>query len=61
MYNPVNSAEMATTKYILLIFESAIVLDRIKVITIISVMIIRDMKLGKKGSASRVILFLFIT
>ena len=61
MYNPVNSVERDTTKYILLILESAIALDKIKVAIMIRVMIISDMKFGKKGSASRVILFLFIT
>jgi len=60
IYKPVNKVESATTKYILLILESLIALDKIKVDRMMSVMMIKEMKFERKGSASRLILFLLM-
>ena len=64
MYNPLNNADNATTKYILFRCSeyacNDIIFDKIIVIVIISVITIREIKLGRYGSVSLVILFLLI-
>jgi hypothetical protein len=60
IYRPVNNADRATTKKILLNCSSCIVFDRRKDPTMIVVTATTEIKFGRNGSASRVMLFFFM-